>query len=193
MLVSIDLILFIFCESTSSHPYSITITSILRYLVKNDVIFDFAVKSLPWCIILRRFQDIKIYIYRNISWKYLNIILRPYPDMQSAALHSLEVTEYVFVLASNGTPCHSNAADDQLLWTTNMDNQHIQAWSSLSVLLLPMSVWFGSYATTHILWKHIDRRKRHQNHACVFWLGFRLSKALGGRRDDIHKHTHSFR
>ena len=109
--------------------------------------------------------------------------------MQSAALHSLEVTECVFVLASNGTPCHSNAADDQLLWTTNMDNQHIQAWSSLSVLLLPLSVWFGSYATTHILWRQTDRRKRHQNCACVL-VGFPAVKS-SQRKTWRHTQAHT--
>lgn len=54
---------------------------------------------------------------------------------QSAALDSLEVTECVFVLASNGTPCHSNAADDQLLWTTNISRPKVL----FTILLHPLS------------------------------------------------------
>lgn len=52
----------------------------------------------------------------------------------SAARHSPEVTECVFVFSSNGTPCLSNAADDQLLRATNTLHSLSYFHSTLSKL-----------------------------------------------------------
>lgn len=49
--------------------------------------------------------------------------------LEPAALHSLEVTKCVLVLASNGTPSHGNAAEDHLLWTTYIFMPKVHSFS----------------------------------------------------------------
>lgn len=86
-------------------------------------------------------------------------------DPKSAALHSLEVTECVFVLASNGTPCHSNAADDQLLWTTSISRPKVH----FTILLLPLS---GLYVMQHITSSEdtMTYAKKVKPHVCSHWI-----------------------
>lgn len=57
-------------------------------------------------------------------------------------MYGLEVTECLYVLESNETPGNSNAADDQLPWTTNIFRPKVH-----SILLLPLS---ALYVMQHI-------------------------------------------
>ncbi len=85
-----------------------------------------------------------------------NMCLRP------AAPHSLEVTKCVFVLASNGTPSHSNAADDQLLWKTNTSTPKVHPLSYFLYLVCrlcntshPLTQWHTQKAKNHTVFHEL--------------------------------------
>lgn len=93
-------------------------------------------------------------------------------------MYGLKVTECLYVLESNETPGNSNAADDQLPWTTNIFRPKVH-----SILLLPLS---ALYVMQHITSSEdtMTCTKKNNPHTYVL-AGF---PAVWGRREDTHTH-----
>lgn len=76
----------------------------------------------------------------------------------------------------------------QPTWTTNISRPEVHSLSFYFHCLSGLEVMQPLTSSEDTLTDAKDTKT-----ARVFWSGFRLSKALRGRRNDTHKHTHSFR